>query len=85
MILSSTDTEDKRPELEVGDVITDKDTFYMVVQNYDSYGLLELGSGYIQVLPLGGIKTFVDSLSKLSGLLGSYEKVSGNFNAYIGE
>lgn len=92
MILSSIDTEDKQPELEVGDVVNapanNKVDFYMVVGISDSYGLLDLDSGYIQAVDYsidGDSINFVDSLSELSGLLGSYAKVSGNFNAYIGE
>ena len=92
MILSRTDLQDKHPELHVGDVINspigNKDEFYMVISGNCGYGILNLSSGAIQYLGRDSgadIKLFEGSLDELAEYLGTYTKVSGNFNAYIGE
>lgn len=94
MILSRTNLEEKQPELNVGDVINvpigSKDEFYMATSGdgNSNYTLLDLSSGVLQYLgekPSGGLKLFMSSLARLSKSLGTYTKVSGNFNAYIGE
>lgn len=92
MILSRADLEENQPELNVGDVLNlgNKDEFYMVISanGSDNYALLNLNSGFLQYMGEdsdGGLKLFVSSLARMSKLLGTYTKVSGNFNAYIGE
>lgn len=79
------DRLDLEEELEVGDVVSDggDGPCSMIVKDSGNYGLLNLNSGEIEMLPKGF--TFISSKKQLVELIKKQElkKLTGDFKVYL--